>query len=127
MGGHEEGERPPILCSTGNLQLTTGNSPMSGRRRRKPLDIAQILTWADAYHARRGRWPTQRSGVIDDQPELPDLTGAPVLVPCLTWATVNRALCQGFDGLPGGTSLAQLLTEHRAVRRPRGPRQLTVP
>ena len=35
------------------------------RRPRAPvLDLAQILGWADAYHASMGRWPTLNSGRV---------------------------------------------------------------
>jgi hypothetical protein len=39
-----------------------------------------------------------------------------------TWAIVNMALINGHRGLPGGSSLARLLAEHRPVR----PRRLTL-
>ncbi|MBI3409196.1 MAG: hypothetical protein HY040_12685 [Planctomycetes bacterium] len=61
-----------------------------------------ILVWADAHRARTGRWPTVTSGEIH---ELKDKT----------WKTVDTYLRHGARGLPGGTSLAQLLEKHRGV------------
>jgi len=68
-----------------------------------PLTSEQILTWADAHHARTGRWPNERSGRISDAPDD-------------TWRTVNAALRRGRRGLPGGSSLIQLLVRERGVR-----------
>jgi hypothetical protein len=70
------------------------------------LTVAQILAWADAHHARCGRWPHALTGEIE---------GAP----WATWRAVDLALRQGHRGLPGGDSLARLLDEHR--RGPRAP------
>lgn len=79
-------------------------NPHQRRRHRKPpLTIAQILAWADAYHAVHGKWPSQGSGRIDGANE--------------TWGGVNRALGDGLRGLEGGTSLPRLLNEHRGTRR----------
>src|SRR5262249_35706917 len=61
------------------------------------------LSWADAHHAATGRWPRTDSGPMRDRPEL-------------NWMQVNRALSQGGRGLPGGTTLADLLQERRGVR-----------
>ena len=66
------------------------------------LTITLILTWADAYHRRTGRWPTHDSGSIP---------GAP---PGETWATVSNALRTGSRGLRR-SSLARLLHRHRGV------------
>jgi superfamily II DNA or RNA helicase len=63
------------------------------------LNVEQILEWADAYHASQGKWPTARSGAIPS-------TDA-------TWAVVNSSLKAGFRGLDSGSSLPQLLHEHR--------------
>ncbi len=72
-------------------------------KRLPPYDVEKILAWADAYHARTGRWPTQRSGPIEDAPGE-------------TWSAVHQALMHGSRGLPGGSSLAQLLAERRGMR-----------
>ena len=67
------------------------------------LYIAQILSWADAHHRRTGVWPNLNSGRIRDTLEE-------------TWRRVDDALRLGLRGLPGGSSLAQLLAEQRGVR-----------
>jgi hypothetical protein len=77
-----------------------------GTRNRKalpPFTEEQILAWADAYHTRFGRWPAERSGPIAEAPGE-------------TWAAVDAALSAGARGLPGGSSLARLLAEHRGAR-----------
>jgi hypothetical protein len=77
---------------------------------RAPLTVELILGWADAHRARDGRWPQAGSGPV---------AGAPGE----TWEAVNRALMRGSRGLPGGSSLASLLAEHRGKRnKARAPR-----
>jgi hypothetical protein len=78
-----------------------------------PLTIRQILAWADAYHTRHGTWPTGRSGPI------PRSRGQ-------TWTGVDVALHAGRRGLPGCSSLAQLLAEKRGFRNPKNPPPLSV-
>lgn len=68
-----------------------------------PLTVGQVLAWADAHHVRTGRWPTAASGPVFG-------------VPGETWSAVSAALETGIRGLPGGESLARLLTDHRGVR-----------
>ena len=77
------------------------------------LTLEQILAWADAYHAKTGRWPRGRSGRVADAPDE-------------TWGAVDAALLQGLRGLPGGTTLAQLLAEHRGAAAIQTSRPLTV-
>jgi hypothetical protein len=72
----------------------------------RPLTHEQILAWADAYHARTGRWPSAGSGAIADAPGE-------------TWQAVNLDLARGFRGLPGGSSLARLLAAERGKRNQR--------
>ena len=33
------------------------------------LSVEQILAWADAHHARTGRWPNHKSGPIAEAPD----------------------------------------------------------
>ncbi len=73
------------------------------------LTIEQVLAWADAHRAATGRWPSSSSGPVAEGSEE-------------TWAVVNMALYNGHRGLPGGSSLARLLAEHRPVR----PRRLSL-
>src|SRR5262249_25556145 len=78
--------------------------PPPGRMlRRRPLDISEILRWADACQAATGRWPTNKSGAV---------AGAIGE----TWSGIDASLQQGTRGLPGGSSLARLLAERRSVR-----------
>jgi hypothetical protein len=76
---------------------------------RKPmttkLTVAQTLTWADAHHARTGAWPRRDSGPV---------AGAPGE----TWVNIDQAMKKGLRGLPGGDTLARLLTRARGVRNP---------
>jgi hypothetical protein len=77
------------------------------------LSIGQILAWADMYRERTGKWPNVTSGAIDGDVEL-------------TWRGVNTLLDQGCRGLPGNSSLAQILAEHRGIRNPKKLPRLTV-
>src|SRR5262249_14456910 len=76
--------------------------------RREPLAVEQVLAWADAHHTATGDWPDGKSGPVSD-------ASAPE---GLTWRGVDAALKRGGRGLPGASSLAQLLAERRAVRPP---------
>jgi hypothetical protein len=67
--------------------------------------VPQVLAWADAYHRHRGRWPQKHSG--------PVAGGGGE-----TWRRIDDALAGGYRGLPGGSSLAQLLAQHRGLRNP---------
>jgi hypothetical protein len=67
------------------------------------LSTEQILVWADAHFKRTGNWPNWKSGVIPDAPGE-------------TWSGVQSALFSGTRGLPGGSTLAQLLQSQRGVR-----------
>jgi hypothetical protein len=79
---------------------------------RPPLTAEQILAWADAHHQRTGNWPGSYSGPVRDaQGE--------------NWTALNQALATGVRGLPGGTSLASLLAEHRGKRKRTAPPPLT--
>jgi hypothetical protein len=70
---------------------------------RKPaLPVSTILEWVDRFKAEHGRWPTARSGPIPGTDT--------------SWAGVEMALVEGARGLPGGSSLAKLLTEHRGYQ-----------
>jgi len=73
----------------------------------------QILIWADTFHERTGRWPNVTSGFVEGDSGL-------------TWRGVNTLLDKGLRGLPGNSSLAQLLTEHRGLRNPKNLPVLTL-
>src|SRR5262249_35475134 len=70
-----------------------------------PLTKEQILDWVDAHKESQGSWPKRESGPVHDAPGE-------------TWKNIDAALHQGCRALPGGSSLAQLLGEHRGVRNP---------
>ena len=70
-----------------------------------PLKTDEILAWADAYYARAGHWPKKTSGPIQET------IGE-------TWAIIDGSLHKGRRGLPGGSSLARLIKEHRSDSRP---------
>jgi hypothetical protein len=81
-----------------------GESILFPRKHERKWSISQILLWADEYFARLGRWPGSRSGRVPKH-------GA-------TWKQINLALIQGRRGLPGGSSLARLVEEHRGRMSP---------
>jgi hypothetical protein len=87
------------------------------RRKRRPLPelhVAQILAWADAFHARTGQWPNVNCGEVHDAPDE-------------KWRGLDMDMRRGYRGLPGGTSLAQLLARERGVRNIKGLPDLCVP
>lgn len=67
------------------------------------LSERKIFAWARAHFGRTGQWPTGNSGPIQDAPGE-------------TWAAIDLALSRGRRGLPGSSSLAQLL-DARGVKR----------
>jgi hypothetical protein len=68
------------------------------------FSVNQILGWVDAWQAETGCRPRKNSGSI------PASGG-------LTWTAVDRALRTGGGVLQGGSSLSQLLSKERGVRR----------
>jgi hypothetical protein len=83
-------------------------------QRRPTFSIPQILTWADEFYNRHGRWPTP-------------LTGRIVGTMGEKWRNVDSALRIGLRGLEGGTSLPRLLAEARGVRNQTNLPRLNVP
>jgi hypothetical protein len=65
-----------------------------------PLTVELVLRWADEHRTRTGEWPTSNSGKVP-------------AAPGENWQRIDAALRLGRRGLPGGTTLAQLLAEHR--------------
>jgi hypothetical protein len=84
-------------------RLLMARRQVRSRYNNPPLEISQILGWADAFRARNKRWPTPRSGPIREAPGE-------------TWSSVSNALKQGRRGLPGGVTIAKLLVEHRGMK-----------
>jgi len=82
--------------------------------RRTELTVKQILSWADAYYARTGKWPeAKRGGRVWEPPDE-------------TWRNIDSALRQGFRGLRRGQSLARLLAKHRGKRNRKALPQYTI-
>jgi hypothetical protein len=77
------------------------------------LTLKQVLAWADAHLRRTGQWPKETSGAVLDAPEE-------------SWHAIDRAMRAGVRGLPGGTSLARVLADRRAVRNVQSLPRLTV-
>jgi hypothetical protein len=69
------------------------------KARTPPLTEEQVLRWASAHRARTGRWPSRNSGAV---PEAPGES----------WSAISSALWAGYRGLPGGDTLARLLSRH---------------
>jgi hypothetical protein len=89
--------------------MTTNGRHRRRRRGRslqecRQLRSAQILAWADAHHERTDRWPQVYTGPVCNGP-----LGE-------KWRKLDNALRYGLRGLPGGSSLTQLLSQHRGVR-----------
>ena len=67
-----------------------------------PIQVEDILAWADAHHARHGTWRVRISGGIPGTSH--------------TWNQIDHRLTDGYRGLSSGTSLAKFLQKHRGVR-----------
>jgi hypothetical protein len=65
-----------------------------------PVSEETILVWAQAHYRRTGKWPTQKSGPVEEAPDE-------------TWGGLDAALEAGRRGLPGGASLPVLLDRIR--------------
>jgi hypothetical protein len=70
-----------------------------------PLGKKKILAWALAHRDRTGQWPNVNSGPVADAPGE-------------KWNLIDNALRNGHRGLPGGSSLAQLLAQKCGMRNP---------
>jgi ribosome-binding protein aMBF1 (putative translation factor) len=78
------------------------------------LTIPQVLRWAKAHYEKMGSWPKRTSG--------------PVLgAPGETWHRIDKAFRNGNRGLPGRSSLAQLLAVEVGARNHLDLPRLTVP
>jgi hypothetical protein len=78
-----------------------------------PLSVGQILLWADRHREQTGDWPNHKSGPIAGT------VGE-------SWLTVDESLRRGTRGLPGSSSIARLLSEHRGRRNRSRPPALTL-
>jgi hypothetical protein len=75
------------------------------QHRQPKLTYTRILQWADVHREETEQWPNSHSGRVRR-------------IPGETWDRVDTALRRGARGLPGGSSLAQLLADRRRVRNP---------
>lgn len=71
--------------------------------KRKPaLTVRRILKWADEHFQQTGAWPNQYSGrLLND--------------PLENWGAIDQALRYGSRGLPGGSTLFQVLRRNRRL------------
>jgi len=74
------------------------------------LTVPQILKWADDFHHRTGLWPNTTSGRIHSTK--------------VTWRGINQSLLRGNPGLSPGSSLKDLLSQHRSTRNYGSPPKL---
>ncbi len=87
-------------------QLLERERGVGNLKNRPRLTLKLILAWADAHFKRTGAWPIQRSGRILESPSE-------------TWLGVDAALSVSGRRLPGGDTLAALLTRKRGARKKR--------
>ena len=107
----QQGQRGLASGST-LAKLLTEHRSVRNTMNLPPLTVQQILAWADIHKAVTGGWPKMTSGQVMGTDE--------------TWARIFSALQQGQRGLPAGSSLAQLLAEHRSVRNRKELPSLTI-
>ncbi len=88
--------------------------PIRPRATKPPHTVAQILRWCDEFHRAHGRWPTNEDGPVAGTADE-------------KWGAIDAALAFGHRGLPGGTTLAKLLLEHRGRPHHNLPPGITVP
>jgi hypothetical protein len=93
-------------------QLLARRRGVRNRKALPHLKESQILTWADHHFGKTGKWPAAGSGVVAEAPGE-------------TWMAVEQALTNGLRGLPGGSSIARLLSAGRGVRHRLSPPPLT--
>ena len=99
----QNGTRGLPACSS-LAQLLVDERRRRGRITNRPdLSVAEILTWASAFHTRTGRWPSDRDGRVHE-------------APAETWSALHRALQAGSRGLPHYPSLARLVKPSLAKR-----------
>jgi len=94
-------------------RLIRGHGGPDVYRTRPGLTVEQVLGWADAHREATGEWPIEESGPLR-------------FAPGETWKAISGALARGDRGLPGGSSLAKLLAEHRGTRNPADLPRVTI-
>jgi len=95
-----------LICGTrglyGKTSLVRILQQFRGVIRVEPLSESKIVDWAADHFRRTGSWPTVESGAV--------LAGKGI-----TWSGINSALRQGCRGLPGGSTLSNLLKTRGAI------------
>jgi hypothetical protein len=91
-----------LQTGTRGLRFQTSLAAVLSKRRgrprqaeRPPLTVERIRAWAEAYRVLYGGWPTKDAGPVGNTGE--------------NWLAIDNALRHGLRGLPGGSSLSQLL------------------
>jgi hypothetical protein len=79
------------------------------KRALPPLTEQKVLRWAKHHHKVTGSWPNSCGGAV-------------LAAPGEDWRYVDHALREGQRGLPGGSSLARLLTRHLGRKPPTVPK-----
>jgi superfamily II DNA or RNA helicase len=102
-----------LLGGSSLAQLLENKRGVPNKSNLPNLTIEQILNWADAHQQKTGRWPKASSGTVLDAPNE-------------KWMNIHGALYEGRRGLPGDSSLAQLLSEKRGVKNVNAPPRLTI-
>lgn len=77
------------------------------------LTVKEVLTWADAYRKRTGKWPSARSGSIPESPGD-------------TWLSVGAAMRKGTRWRAERTTLPGLLSRYRNKQHPLELPRLTI-
>src|SRR5882724_3686491 len=83
-------------------RLLAKHRGVRNRKASPPLVEAEIVRWADLHFARTGLYPSEKAGAVVDAPGE-------------TWAGISMALRSNIRGLPGGSSLFQLLVQYGRV------------
>ena len=97
-----------LPCGSSLAQFLAEHRNVRNRKNLPPLRIKDIVVWAKAKYDATGRWPTFLSGPVE---------GAPGE----TWGGIHSALYYGTRGLPGGSSLYQVLRRYFNVPAHRNP------
>ena len=84
------------------------------QRHTPKLTVRQILTWADAYHARTGKWPKYESGPVDGSSGDNWRIVANAFAPRASWSSGRHYP----PGVPGSLSACASTKEHAAADKP---------
>jgi len=91
-----------FMPGAGNGQTRAAAASSTRLAALPPLTEDAILAWADGHRTQTGAWPNENSGPILDAPGE-------------TWYNINASIREGFQELPGGSTLSRLLAEGRGV------------